>query len=81
VPPDAVSVIAEPEQNDVPDDIAIVGNVFTVRILEAVAVHPLISVPVTEYIPPTETTVELVVAEFDQLYVLAPVTVNVAVLP
>ena len=55
-------------------------NVFTVTVTDAVAVHPAVLVPVTVYVVVLvgDTVLELPAPKLcDQLYVLAPLAVNV----
>ena len=76
----AVSVIPEPAQTTVGFVTAvIVGSAFTVIAMVCVCEHPALS-PITVYVAFTvgvSTIAELLDAEGNHVYVLAPVAVNV----
>src|SRR5438128_675200 len=59
--PVAVSVVDPPVQNARGPEIFTVGLGFTVTFTEAVFIHPLAAVPVTEYVPAAVTVIEAVV--------------------
>lgn len=82
--PDALSVAGEPEHIVDGDAFAATsGSGFTVIEMDAVEVQPAAEVPVTVYVPDDAGVIETdepVPPEL-QLYVLAPVAVNVVLLP
>ena len=70
-----------PSQKAVLPLMVMVGNVFTVMVVDAVFVQPLTSVTVTPYVPALVTVISEVLAPLLQVYDTPPVAVSVVLLP
>ena len=84
MPPLAVNIELFPGHTDAGfAEMAIFGNGFTVTVALVVPVHPTAFVPVTVYVVVLdgETDIELFDPPVLQLYMAAPLAVNVAVSP
>ena len=81
--PEAVKVVGVPLQTVVLPVIAIVGNGLTCTVNVSVFLHPLLSVPITEYVvfEVGLTVIKVVVLPVFHIYELAPDIDNVVGCP
>ena len=78
--PEAVNTISSALQAVVGPAMETVGASFTVTVTEALLEQPAEEVPVTEYVPPVDTTMVASVEPLDQTYEAAPPACSVVVL-